>query len=394
MRSCGRSYPRIALWATLLILPLGIGSQPSVGAGSATGGSSADSQPASSDASAGSNEFATLFDQWKSLLDQLRELQKQHQAADQTKRETIQAQWTQRMEQGGELLARLRTVALAAHQEQPGKDPKISQFLMGLLNDDVHSDNYEPASVLASALIAGGLDDPDLADLAGRAALATNDWDTAEKYLQQAEKAGHVSEIGKNYLGDIAEHKRLWKEEGQIRNKEAAEDDLPRVKLKTSKGDIVVELFENEAPQTVGNFISLAEKGFYDGVTFHRVLPGFMAQGGCPEGDGTGGPGYTINCECYKDNHRKHFRGSLSMAKGTARNSGGSQFFLTFLPTPHLNGKHTVFGRVIEGMDVLTKLRRRDPQGLQAPADVEPDTIISAEVLRKRPHEYVPTKAP
>jgi cyclophilin family peptidyl-prolyl cis-trans isomerase len=82
------------------------------------------------------------------------------------------------------------------------------------------------------------------------------------------------------------------------------------------------------------------------------------------------------------------------MAKGSARNSGGSQFFLTFLPTPHLNGKHTVFGRVIEGMDVLAKLRRRDPEGVQAPADVEPDTIVSAEVVRKRPHEYAPTKAP
>lgn len=394
MRVGGPSHTQLILLATLLVLLMGNGSQPSVGAQNATGGSTAESQPASGNASPDSNQFATLFDQWKSLLGQLRDLQKQHQAADQAKQATIQAQWKLLIEQGGELMAKLRTAALAAYKEQPGQDPQISQFLVGLLKDEIHTDNYEPASELALALIEGGSNDPDLADLAGRAAWASNDWDTAEKYLQQAERAGHLSEVGKNYLSEIAEQKRLWKDEEQVRSKEAAADDLPRVKLKTSKGDIVVELFENEAPQTVGNFVSLVEKGFYDGLAFHRVLPGFMAQGGCPKGDGTGGPGYTIYCECYNDNHRKHFRGSLSMAKGSARNSGGSQFFLTFLPTPHLNGKHTVFGRVIEGMDVLAKLRRRDPEGVQAPADVEPDTIVSAEVVRKRPHEYAPTKAP
>ena len=150
-----------------------------------------------------------------------------------------------------------------------------------------------------------------------------------------------------------------------------------------------MELFENEAPQSVGDMVSLVEKGFYDGLTFHRVLPGFMAQSGCPTGDGTGGPGYNIYCECYKDGHRKHFRGSLSMAKSQARDTGGSQFFLTFVPTPHLNGRHTAFGRVIEGMDVLAKLKRVDPQN---PSDVEPDKILSAEILRKRDHEYLPTK--
>ena len=141
----------------------------------------------------------------------------------------------------------------------------------------------------------------------------------------------------------------------------------------------------------MGNFVNLVENGFYDGLTFHRVLPGFMAQTGCPDGDGNGGPGYQIYCECYQDNHRNHFRGSLSMAKSEARDTGGSQFYLTFLPTPHLNGKHTVFGRVIEGLDVLPQLQRRDPS---KPADsaIVPDRIIKAEVIRKRDHEYLPHK--
>src|SRR5690606_38212204 len=140
------------------------------------------------------------------------------------------------------------------------------------------------------------------------------------------------------------------------------------------------ELFENEAPTTVANFITLVKKGFYNGVTFHRVLPWFMAQGGSPDGSGTDGPGYTIRCECYQPNHRKHFRGSLSMANTGQRDTGGSQFFLTFTPTRHLDGKHTVFGRVIEGMEVLGKLQLRDPaMGEPLP---EPDRIVTAEVLR------------
>jgi cyclophilin family peptidyl-prolyl cis-trans isomerase len=114
-----------------------------------------------------------------------------------------------------------------------------------------------------------------------------------------------------------------------------------------------------------------------------------MAQGGCPKGDGTGGPDYKIRCECYQDNARMHFRGSLSMAH-SGRDTGGSQFFLTFVPASHLNGKHTVFGRVIEGMDVLAKLRRIDPEDKGSKPD--PDKILKAEVVRKRDHEYKPNK--
>jgi cyclophilin family peptidyl-prolyl cis-trans isomerase len=137
----------------------------------------------------------------------------------------------------------------------------------------------------------------------------------------------------------------------------------------------------------VANFLSLVKQGFYNGSPFHRVLPGFMAQGGAKTDDGEGGPGYTIRCECYKPDYRRHFRGSLSMAKTARRDSGNSQFFLTFIPTVHLNGQHTAFGRVIEGMEVLGDLQRRSAmhQGAHAP---KADRIIKAEVLRDRGHEY------
>ena len=157
----------------------------------------------------------------------------------------------------------------------------------------------------------------------------------------------------------------------------------------TDRGPIRVELFADKAPLTVANFVNLAQRGFYDGLTFHRVLQNFMAQGGDPKGDGTGGPGYQIFCECYKPEYRRHFRGTLSMAHA-GKDTGGSQFFITFRQTPELDGKHTAFGRVIEGMDVLAKIQRRDPQG--QPPLPEPDRILSAEVIRKRDHSYEPRK--
>jgi peptidyl-prolyl cis-trans isomerase B (cyclophilin B) len=123
--------------------------------------------------------------------------------------------------------------------------------------------------------------------------------------------------------------------------------------IETKKGNIVLELFDNDAPNTVENFVKLIDQGFYNGLTFHRVIPDFMIQGGCPKGNGTGGPGYKIKCEI---NPRKHTKGTLSMAHA-GKNTGGSQFFITHSPQPHLDGVHTVFGQVIEGMEVVNKIK-------------------------------------
>ena len=130
----------------------------------------------------------------------------------------------------------------------------------------------------------------------------------------------------------------------------------PHIIMETDKGTMKIELFEQDAPGTVENFITLIEKGFYDGLTFHRVIDDFMIQGGCPRGTGTGGPGYTIKCEI---NPNKHLRGSLSMAHA-GKDTGGSQFFICHSPQPHLDGVHTVFGRVIEGLDVVDAIRKSD----------------------------------
>lgn len=130
--------------------------------------------------------------------------------------------------------------------------------------------------------------------------------------------------------------------------------------IETDKGVMKVELFGEEAPQAVANFAHLANSGFYDGLNFHRVIPNFVIQGGCPYGTGTGGPGWRIKCECVGQKS-KHERGSLSMAHA-GRDTGGSQFFVCHSAQPHLNGVHTVFGKVVDeaGLKVLDAVRQDD----------------------------------
>lgn len=161
-----------------------------------------------------------------------------------------------------------------------------------------------------------------------------------------------------------------------------ADKDLPRVEIVTSRGSIILELFEDDAPNAVANFITLAESKFYDKHLFHRVLPSFMAQGGDPNSkdadpsnDGIGGPGYKIKTEISK---RNHFRGVISYAN-SGKDTDGSQFFLTVIPTSWLNGKHAVFGRVLEGMKVVDGLRKGD-------------AIQTVKVLSRRNHTYTVKK--
>jgi len=135
--------------------------------------------------------------------------------------------------------------------------------------------------------------------------------------------------------------------------------------LVTPNGDTVIELFADKAPKTVNNFVFLAREGFYDGVTFHRVIKGFMAQGGDPTGSGRGGPGYVFDDE-FHPQLRHNGPGILSMANA-GPGTNGSQFFITHGPTPHLDNKHTVFGKVIQGMDVLLSIPERDPGKARTP---------------------------
>jgi len=360
--------------------------KPAEGQPAAKAPPSAAAQPAETKTQA----FNRTFAQWKEILAELRKLQAEYRTASSADgKAAIQKRYAALINEGSQLQPQVIDLAKAAFEESPHDNADVAEFLQAILRGEIRTDNYESAYDLATLLVRKQAKIDDLSKLAGEAAYATGHFAEAEKWLSEAQQKGQLDETSASYLRAAPSYIKLGAQEQKIRAAEAQADDLPRVEMKTTKGRIVIELFENEAPNAVANFISLVEKGFYNGLPFHRVIKGFMAQGGCPKGDGTGGPGYTIACECHQPNARMHFRGSLSMAHA-GRDTGGSQFFLTFIPTSHLNGQHTVFGRVIEGMDVLAKLQRRDPQDADAPAD----KMLEVKVLRKRDHAYEPKKGP
>lgn len=179
----------------------------------------------------------------------------------------------------------------------------------------------------------------------------------------------------------------FWRSELELRAAEEKADDLPRIKLVTSRGDIVLELFENEAPNTVANFVKLTEQKFFDGTKFHLARPARFIQGGCPNtrdedpsNDGRGNPGYFIPDELPPEKFRRHFRGSVGMAT-SGPNTAGSQFYICLVPLDSADGRNVVFGRVFSGQEVADQLRKGDE-------------LIRAEVIRKRSHPYEPNVIP
>jgi cyclophilin family peptidyl-prolyl cis-trans isomerase len=415
-----------------------------------------DAPAADADAAARANAtFNEKFTEYKNALREIEKLNVEYQLtgkeppaddAAKTKRDEqrrkINEQLTAQVAHAQSLVNAMVDAAMAAYRISPNADPKIAELLVAVAKyytigrqvgpgepnpqqpEDVYfpidgGDQYERALPIIKLLIEGGSENKHLYVWGFLAAYATNEYDLAAQYLEKAKESGALQEIAEAAQKDPAkdqeaglmqgvlmlasaaaqnldEYRDHWAKESEIRAAEAKADDLPRVKLTTTKGEITIELFENEAPQSVASFISLVKQGFYNNTPFHRVLPKFMAQGGDPTGTGTGGPGCNIRGETNLPNHRKHFRGTLSMAHSGHPDSGGSQFFLTFVPTPHLNssprGGHTAFGRVVEGMEVLADLQRRSSVHQQNPP--EPDKIIKAEVLRDRGHEYKFDKLP
>ncbi|HEV7279960.1 MAG TPA: peptidylprolyl isomerase [Pirellulaceae bacterium] len=330
---------------------------------------------------AAANEWMQLDKDLSAALEEVRTTQGEARAAAIDDYKAVVA----RQEEALPKLVAAAEAALAADPENLA----AKRVLIGSVAHDVRSDDNDDALAQAQKLIQSGVDRPVVYDLAAVAAYGLDQFDLAADYLAKAGEA--AQQLSSTIADDVPTAQKLWTEEQKIRQAEAAKDDLPRVKVVTDAGEMVIELYEDQAPNTVANFISLAEKGFYDGLTFHRVLPNFMAQGGDPDGTGGGGPGYTIVCEVDRPGARNHFAGTLSMAHA-GKDTGGSQFFITFRRTPHLDGRHTAFGRVIEGQDVLAELQRRDPSS-PGPKP-EPSKIVKMEVLRKRDHAYQPKTTP
>ncbi len=304
----------------------------------------------------GEKTLDELLTQWSEMDKKLKEAESAARADGAS--EAAKITYKDMVDQAYKLIDQIQTSAVAAISKNAMDETAANTLLGIMLNGSLRTDGDKKVLALADTLINAGL---------------------SAELFEPAIKSNRLSPFGKDLFAEI-----------MIRHQEHQADDLPRVKLTTTKGEIVVELFENEAPNTVANFISLTKAKFYDGLKFHRVIEGFVAQAGCPKGDGTGDPGYSIKCECFEKNARKHFTGSLSMAHG-GRDTGGSQFFLTFRATSVLDGRHTVFGRAISGMDVLEQLTRNATDAGPIPG-VEADKILKAEVVRDRGHEYKPAK--
>ena len=272
----------------------------------------------------------------------------------------LQSQYRDVLDELNKTIQQLKESGLKAIEADPSNQKNI-QTVMGILLNEADSKKDRDVLKACDRLIAAGIH---------------------PAYFEYAANAGRIK-IGAREIFD----------EALIRLRESKADDLPRVLLRTNKGDVTVELFENEAPETVANFISLVEDGFYSDSLFHSVIESFRAQTGGPtrEDASRKDPGYTIYCECYKPDARPHFTDVLSMAVKPSRDTGGSQFIITLDRTTELNGKHTVFGRIIEGHEVADQLARTAIEINGEATDIpnaNPDYIVSAEVLRKRDHEY------
>jgi cyclophilin family peptidyl-prolyl cis-trans isomerase/3-methyladenine DNA glycosylase Tag len=364
-------------------------------------------------------EFMTQYEKYAEIIKKLTKLKVEYVNAEPVRAVEIDKEYDSLITEGTKIGRDMIDAGIEAYVEAPNKSIFVNNFLFSMLVWEFNRDNFEIPVKIFKSIISKGIpaDAGIMYVYAGLSAILTCDFDEAAEWLKIAKenksfeqylktlqstkpkKAGeqmsHEQIMARNFImwsEKIPEMKADWEKEKNIRSAETeANKDpktkLPRVELKTSKGKIVLELFENEAPNSVANFISLVEKKYYNGTKFHRVLPCFMAQGG---DNGMGGPGYKINDECKTPNARKHFRGSLSMANA-GPNTNGSQFFLTFVKTDHLDGGHTVFGRVVEGIDVLADIQRVDPSDTESSVG-NIDEIIEANVINKRDHPYEPIK--
>ena len=276
----------------------------------------------------------------------------------------------------------------------------LAAIIVEMIQRDADRDMYEGLQPMARAYLDRQKDIPaPLLESIGYIGYAINDHDLAEAAWSRLRQTNEVPKGIEIALDSMVEQRTKWKQELSRREDEEKRHDNPRVSILTNKGRIVVELFEEEAPQAVANFIFLVERGFYDRKMFFRVVEHFAVQSGCERGDGTGGAGYTIPGEMAAPNHRNIFRGSMVLLSGVDQStntpnpdSGSSQFLFTLLPQPLFDGQMTVFGRIIEGLPILGALKRLDLSKEEERKDKSKraDVIIEAKVLRKRNHDYIP----
>lgn len=304
--------------------------------------------------------------------------------------------WKQHVTTGKATFQRLKeiTLVLFLKKKKPEEDLyKLARMMMVKSFDEGRIDKcYQVAKKLAKMF-------PEIEEFNqdySRFAAFNNEFDTAIKFLESNRaKVREFPILELSLFSDLDAQKAAWEAELAIRKKEAEADDLPRVEIETNKGTIIIELFENEAPHSVGNFVSLIEAGFYDELIFHSVVRNYRAQGGIFSLKEPRSTGYDVVDESTAKNARQPFRGSVSMVSPLIT-KGASEFFISLSPEIYLPNKArpTVIGRVIDGIEAVESLNITSKLGDRGPEYIEgcqPDRIISTRVIRKRPGtEYVP----
>jgi cyclophilin family peptidyl-prolyl cis-trans isomerase len=308
--------------------------------------------------------------------------------------------WLERLENNFQKLLALRLAASELIESDPALYENVALMLREMLITEVAADRSDHWARPARAVLAcGKLVDEDVLLNAGYAGLADSDWELTISTWSRLQEQGRLPEVEQIILRQIPEMRANWEKELELR-KEDQRKNNPRVEFLTSKGIIEIELFEDEAPETVASFIYLIENGYYNRKPFFLVRRHFLAQTGCEKGDGKGTAGYTIRFEGDAPNHRRHFRGSVAIPLGidtetqnVNTESGGAQFYISYFPIPILDGKHTVFGRIVKGIEIIGLLKEVNLTDEEQRKDqhLHPDRVIVAKVLNKRSHEYRPT---
>ncbi|MCR9296141.1 MAG: peptidylprolyl isomerase [bacterium] len=300
--------------------------------------------------------------------------------------------WNELLQQGIPLYQEMLLAGAKEFEADPQSRVNIARWLFKVVQQNVDDDRFEGMLPIIKTLLKDKPESEELLRYQGMTAIALNEFDAARDSLSALASV----QVGREELRMLQENldavEARWEKEKEIREQDAAGEPLPRVLIRTTKGDMEVELYENQAPDTVGNFIYLVESGFYDNQPFHSGKQHFLIQGG---GDDILNPDYTIYGEMNRPDARDFYRGTLGMALSGNPDSGYSQFFIALMPNEELNGKYTAFGRVVKGIEVIANLNKIDPQNKskdsQSPRD-EPDEILEIRVLSKRDHDYVPRK--
>jgi peptidylprolyl isomerase len=323
----------------------------------------------------------------------------QHRLKD-TLPEGARENWLEQLQRSNQALRSYREAAANLFVSDPEKYSGIGLLLREMLITDGKSDRLDHWTVPAKVLLdTKTLVTDEVLLYAGYAGLIEGDFDLVKQTwvpLESSQKLGQQESI---LLSRLDEIKQSWEKELQRRQEDQTKSN-PQVRVLTTKGEIVVELFEDDAPETVANFMYLVEQGYYTRKPFFFVKEHLLAQTGCEKGDGKGNAGYGVKPEAELTSRRSHFRGALAMPVGVntdpsqgSTNFAGSQFYFTFVPLPLADERNAVFGRVISGIEVLGLLKIVDLTDEEARKDpsLRPDTIIKTEVIRKRDHDYRPT---